>query len=52
VVKLNAGRENENVKHPKDLVEALDEVVIPGGHDLRLLYANSMFPLNRLRSDS
>jgi hypothetical protein len=45
VVKLNAGRENQNVKHPEDLVEALNDVVMPGGHDLRLLYANSMFPL-------
>ncbi|MGY3127731.1 hypothetical protein ACVWW9_001230 [Agrococcus sp. UYP33] len=52
VVKLNAGRENQNVKHPRDLVEALDEVVMPGKHDLRLLYANSMFPLNGLESDS
>lgn len=45
VMKLNAGRENENVKHPADLVEALNEVVLPGERDLRLLYANSMFPL-------
>lgn len=43
VVKLNSGRENENVKHPKDLVDALNDVVLPGEWDLRLLYANSMF---------
>jgi hypothetical protein len=47
VTKLNAGRENENVKHPEDLVEALNDVVLPAGRDLRLLYANSMFPLAR-----
>jgi hypothetical protein len=47
VTKLNAGRENENVKHPEDLVEALNDVVLPADRDLRLLYANSMFPLAR-----
>ncbi|MBH0110835.1 N-6 DNA methylase [Salinibacterium sp. NG22] len=45
VVKINAGRENENVKHSPMLVEALNNLTIPGGHDLRLLYASSMFPL-------
>jgi len=45
VIKLNAGRVNENVKHPEDLVRALNDVVLPNGGDLRLLYANSMFPL-------
>jgi hypothetical protein len=45
VIKLNAGRENENVKHPEELVQALNDVVLPDGRDLRLLYANSMFPL-------
>ena len=45
VTKLNAGRENENVKHPDSLVADLNKVVIPGDYDLRLLYANSMFPL-------
>lgn len=43
VMKLNSGRENENVKHPKDLVEALNDLVLPNKRDLRLLYANSMF---------
>ena len=49
VVKLNAGRSNENVKHPRTLVDDLDAVVMPpvagGARSLRLLYANSMFPL-------
>lgn len=45
VIKLNAGRENENVKHPEELVQALNDVVLPDRRDLRLLYANSMFPL-------
>lgn len=43
VMKLNSGRENENVKHPKDLVEALNDLVLPNKRDLHLLYANSMF---------
>lgn len=52
VVKLNAGRINENVKHPPTLVGDLDAVVMPGGvhgRDLRILYTNSMFPLNSQR---
>lgn len=48
VVKLNAGRENENVKHDAVLVDELNDLVMPGGHDLDLLYANSMFPLARI----
>ncbi|WFR65840.1 Eco57I restriction-modification methylase domain-containing protein [Curtobacterium flaccumfaciens] len=47
VIKINAGRANENVKHPEELVRALNDLVLPGGGDLRLLYANSMFPLAR-----
>jgi len=47
VIKLNAGRANENVKHSEDLVRALNDVVLPKGGDLRLLYASSMFPLAR-----
>lgn len=43
VVKLNAGRYNENVKHPAELVHALNEVVLPPGSDVSLVYANSMF---------
>ena len=45
VSKLNAGRKNENVKHPESLVSDINAIVMPGDHDLRLLYANSMFPL-------
>lgn len=45
VIKLNAGRENENVKHPEELVQAFNDVVLPHARDLRLIYANSMFPL-------
>ncbi|HWL76086.1 N-6 DNA methylase [Microbacterium sp.] len=48
VVKLNAGRENQNVKHPEDLVRALDRWVLRGEHDTRLLYASNMFPLARI----
>ena len=43
VMKLNSGRENENVKHPADLVEALNDMVLPNKRDLHLLYASSMF---------
>lgn len=48
VVKLNAGRENENVKHDTALVDELNDLTMPGGHDLGLLYASSMFPLARI----
>lgn len=47
VTKLNAGRENENVKHPQDLVDALNRAVLPSVPNLHLLYANSIFPLPR-----
>lgn len=45
VIKLNAGRENENIKHSLSLVEYLNSIVIPGRHNIDLLYASSMFPL-------
>lgn len=48
VTKLNAGRENENVKHPESLVTSLNGAVMPGDHDLGLLYASNMFPLARI----
>ena len=48
VVKLNAGRENENVKHDAALVDELNDLTMPGGHDLDLLYASSMFPLSHI----
>ena len=45
VTKLDAGRVNENVKRPHDLVVALNEFQFPGGvPDFDLLYADSMFP--------
>lgn len=44
VTKLNAGRMNENVKHPEDLVARLNNVVIPdaNGH-LGVIYSQNMF---------
>ena len=47
VTKLNAGRRNENVKHPPELVDELNRMVIPDGvaYDFDILYSNSMFPL-------
>ena len=47
VTKLNAGRDNENVRHPKTLVDRLNKAVLPENGDMRLLYSNSMFPLDR-----
>lgn len=47
VTKLNAGKINENVKHPTELIDALNDHVLGTNHpDLRLLYTNNMFPLN------
>ncbi len=46
VSKLNAGKSNQNVKHPPGLVRAADQVVMPvQGFDSELLYTNNMFPL-------
>lgn len=52
VVKLNAGRENENVKHPSALVDELNAAVIPLGvaSDVSLLYTSNMFPLAAIGS--
>jgi hypothetical protein len=45
VVKHNAGRDNENVKHPEAVVKTLNTATLRGEFDLRLLYTSSMFPL-------
>lgn len=45
VTKLNAGKVNENVKRPRDLVGKLDLIVLPDGiPDLALLFTEDMFP--------
>ncbi len=45
VTKLNAGRVNENVKRPPDLVNALDRLLFGGdAPDFSSVYADSMFP--------
>lgn len=47
VTKLNAGKINENVKHPAELTDALNDHVLGSDHpDLSLLYTNNMFPLD------
>lgn len=44
VTKLNAGRQNENVKHPPELVTLLNEAVIPGAEEhLGVVYSQNMF---------
>lgn len=43
VSKLNAGRENENVRHPEELIQVLDKRVLPGSPGLEFLTASSMF---------
>lgn len=44
VVKLNAGRENENIKHAESLVLKLDEALVPGlAEHAWLLRANDLF---------
>lgn len=45
VIKMNAGRKNENVKHSACLTRSLNQALIPDAGPLELLYANSMFPL-------
>ena len=45
VVKLNAGKHNENVKHPQSLVDLINDAVIPEAEGLDVLYSNNMFPL-------
>lgn len=51
VVKRNAGRRNENVKHPLELVSTLNRAVLPGCYDLSAVYANSMFPEDDERAE-
>lgn len=43
VSKLNAGRENENVRHPEELIQKIDGVVLPGSPNLAFLTVSSMF---------
>lgn len=44
VTKLNAGRINENIKRPHELVARLNDVVLPDGKaDLDLIYSEDMF---------
>lgn len=45
VIKLNAGRVNENIKHSRSLVKALDKHVLRESRELHLTYSSSMFPL-------
>ncbi|MEX3528942.1 N-6 DNA methylase [Corynebacterium xerosis] len=44
VTKLNAGKINENVKRPADLIADLNALVLPDAPDLSLLYSEDMFP--------
>lgn len=43
VVKVNAGRPNENVKHPWELVSALNAAILGDSVGLDFLYRNNMF---------
>lgn len=43
VTKLNAGRINENVKRPSELVEELNKYVIPSAKNVALCYTEDMF---------
>lgn len=54
VVKLNAGRKNENVKHGQDLVGRLNHALLTEKalEGMELVYANSMFPLGRFHGHS
>lgn len=46
VTKLNAGKLNENVKHPVGIVNLLNSRLLPTGAGLEMLYSNNMFPLS------
>lgn len=43
VTKLNAGLINENIKHPSDIVEALNQIVLPGAIGISAFYSDDMF---------
>lgn len=47
VGKMNAGRLNENIKHPLEVVRLLNDAVIPDASraGLGAVYSNNMFPL-------
>lgn len=51
VVKRNAGRLSENLKPPREVVQALDEILLPDALGcLTRIYANNMFPSDGIGS--
>lgn len=51
VTKLNAGRQNENVRHPRELVDAIDSGLLNGiSYSFRQVYSTDMFESRRLGS--
>lgn len=47
VTKLNAGRQNENVRRPRDLVDAIDRILLRDiEYDFNRVYASDMFARN------
>lgn len=47
VTKLNAGRENQNVRRPRWLVDAIDAALLPGlAYDFSDVYSSDMFSID------
>ena len=44
VSKLNAGRQNENIRRPRQLIDAIDKLLLPdGNYNFAQVYAPDMF---------
>jgi hypothetical protein len=50
VTKLNAGRENENVRRPRSLVDRIDAALLPGlAYDFSDVYSSDMFSIDAVK---
>jgi hypothetical protein len=50
VTKLNAGRENENVRRPRSLIDRIDVAVLPGlAYNFSDVYSSDMFSIDAVK---
>jgi hypothetical protein len=50
VTKLNAGRENENVRRPRSLVDRIDAALLSGlTYDFSDVYSSDMFSIDAVK---
>lgn len=50
VTKLNAGRENENIRRPRSLIDRIDAALLPGiAYDFTDVYSSDMFSIDAVK---